>query len=220
MWIRTKEVPRNHKLFQLCNMRAPRYWKVLINSGFHRRLLCSQYFKFPLFEMCIFADHFTCNASIAVFSFSFFLFNKRAVLLLSFGLHCSAKDGQVILSLIIFPRHSLSGSRQTVTFYRFFCALENHLLRCLHLLDFSPVWSPDVKESGIPSHVKFEILESRAWNPDFIVWNPECTYFKGIQDPIRRISWNPSILGHVSRLRLSKISHLLWFSWYTVLSLR
>ena len=46
-------------------------------------------FLSPFVLRCLFVDHFTCNASLADFSFLFLFFNKRAVLLLSFGLHCT-----------------------------------------------------------------------------------------------------------------------------------
>ena len=63
--------------------------------------------KSHCFEFYIFAGHFVYNASFA--GFSFFFFNKHAILLLSFGLHCikkKKKNRKLILSLNFFPRRS------------------------------------------------------------------------------------------------------------------
>ena len=49
--------------------------------------------------------------------------------------------------------------------------------------------SPDVKELAIrnPENVRFWNAESRAWIPESIGWNPECTDLDGIQDLFWRI---------------------------------
>ena len=76
------------------NTKALRSWKIFLISSYHQRLPCNQFVLYiylsPIVLSSIFVPAISCAMLQSQISL-FFFFNKRAVLLLSFGLHCIKK---------------------------------------------------------------------------------------------------------------------------------